>query len=157
MWKPNATVAAVIERDGRFLLVEERILGQRKLNQPAGHVEHGESIVAAAARETLEETAHHFAPSALVGVYQWSPPERPELTYLRFAFTGAITGHEPARPLDDGIEAAVWLSRDEIAARADEHRSPLLLACIDDYLAGKRYPLELLRDFDRAEQPVGAV
>ncbi|AOY01568.1 NUDIX hydrolase [Jeongeupia sp. USM3] len=151
MWKPNATVAAVIERDGRFLLVEERILGQRKLNQPAGHVEQGESIVAAAVRETLEETAHHFVPEALVGVYQWSPPERPELTYLRFAFTGRLTGHEPARALDDGIEAAVWLSRDEIVARADEHRSPLILACIDDYLAGRRYPLGLLRDFDRIE------
>ncbi|GHD69535.1 NUDIX hydrolase [Jeongeupia chitinilytica] len=149
MWKPNATVAAVIERDGRFLLVEERILGQRKLNQPAGHVEHGESIVAAAVRETLEETAHHFVPAALVGIYLWSPPERPELTYLRFAFAGSVTGVDAGRALDDDIEAAVWLSRDEIAARAGEHRSPLLLACIDDYLAGKRYPLTLLRDFDR--------
>ncbi|TJZ73109.1 NUDIX hydrolase [Chitiniphilus eburneus] len=148
MWKPNATVAAVIERDGRFLLVEERILGQRKLNQPAGHIEHGESIVNACVRETLEETAYHFQPEALVGVYQWSPPERPELTYLRFTFTGTVTGQAPERALDDGIEAAVWLTRDEIVARAAEHRSPLLLACIDDYLAGRRYPLGLLRDFD---------
>ncbi|BCL74317.1 NUDIX hydrolase [Jeongeupia sp. HS-3] len=152
MWKPNATVAAVIERDGKFLLVEERILGEKRLNQPAGHVEHGESILAAAVRETLEETAHHFVPTSLVGVYQWSPPQQPELTYLRFAFAGDVTGVEPARALDDGIEAAVWLSRDEIVARAGEHRSPLLLACIDDYLAGKRYPLELLRDFDRSPE-----
>ncbi|WP_035052932.1 NUDIX hydrolase [Andreprevotia chitinilytica] len=150
MWKPNATVAAVVERDGRFLLVEERILGQKKLNQPAGHVEHGESIIAACVRETLEETAHSFKPTALVGIYQWSPPEKPELTYLRFAFTGEITGVEAGRELDNGIEAAVWLNRDEIVTRAAEHRSPLLLACVDDYLAGKRYPLELLRDFDVA-------
>ncbi|GAA5783778.1 NUDIX hydrolase [Chitiniphilus shinanonensis] len=148
MWKPNATVAAVIERDGRFLLVEERILGQRKLNQPAGHIEHGESIVAACVRETLEETAHHIRPDALVGVYQWSPPERPELTYLRFTFSGEVIGHAPERVLDDGIEAAVWLTRDEIVERAAEHRSPLLLACIDDYLSGRRYPLDLLRDLD---------
>ncbi|WP_148714586.1 NUDIX hydrolase [Chitinolyticbacter meiyuanensis] len=151
MWKPNVTVATVVERNGRFLIVEERILGERKLNQPAGHVEQGESITAACVRETLEETAHHFAPTALVGIYQWSPPERPELTYLRFAFTGELTGHEPERALDDGIETALWLSRDELVARSAEHRSPLILACIDDYLAGKRYPLALLRDFDRQE------
>ncbi|SMC15940.1 ADP-ribose pyrophosphatase YjhB, NUDIX family [Andreprevotia lacus DSM 23236] len=150
MWKPNATVAAVIERDGKFLLVEERILGARKLNQPAGHVEQGESIVAACVRETFEETAHHAVPTALVGIYQWSPPERPELTYLRFAFAADVTGFDASAQLDDGIEAAVWLSRDEIVARSAEHRSPLLLACIDDYLAGKRYPLALLRDFDAA-------
>ncbi|HSC80336.1 MAG TPA: NUDIX hydrolase [Chitinolyticbacter sp.] len=151
MWHPNVTVATVIERDGRFLMVEERILGALKLNQPAGHVEHGESIVAACVRETLEETAHHFVPTALVGIYQWSPPERPELTYLRFAFTGEITGDEPGRALDAGIEAAVWLRRDELVARSTEHRSPLILACIDDYLAGLRYPLALLRDFDHRE------
>ncbi|MBY0447020.1 MAG: NUDIX hydrolase [Burkholderiales bacterium] len=149
MWKPNATVAAVIEDNGRFLLVEERIAGQLKLNQPAGHIEHGESIVEAAIRETLEETAHHFVPRSLIGMYQWSPPERPELTYLRFAFTGDLTGIEAGRILDADIEQAVWLTRDEIVARTEQHRSPLLLACIDDYLAGRRYPLEILRDFDR--------
>jgi 8-oxo-dGTP pyrophosphatase MutT (NUDIX family) len=149
MWKPNATVAAVIEDNGRFLLVEERIAGQLKLNQPAGHIEHGESIVEAAIRETLEETAHHFVPRSLVGMYQWSPPEHPELTYLRFAFTGQVTGVEAEHALDADIEQAVWLTRDEIVARAEQHRSPLLLACIDDYLAGRCYPLEILRDFDR--------
>lgn len=149
MWKPNATVAAVVERDGLFLLVEERIAGELKLNQPAGHVEFGESIAAAAVRETLEETAYHFKPGALVGIYQWSPPEKPEVTYLRFAFSGEITGFEAGRALDTDIERAVWLSRDELVARTSQHRSPLLLACVDDYLAGHRYPLELLRDFDR--------
>lgn len=149
MWKPNATVAAVVERDGLFLLVEERIAGELKLNQPAGHVEFGESIAAAAVRETLEETAYHFKPGALVGIYQWSPPEKPEVTYLRFAFSGEITGFEAGLALDTDIERAVWLSRDELVARTSQHRSPLLLACVDDYLAGHRYPLELLRDFDR--------
>jgi 8-oxo-dGTP pyrophosphatase MutT (NUDIX family) len=149
MWKPNATVAAVIEEAGRFLLVEERILGELKLNQPAGHIEHGESIIEAAIRETLEETACHFVPRSLIGMYQWSPPERPELTYLRFAFAGDLAGFEVGRVLDADIEQAVWLTRDEIVARAEQHRSPLLLACIDDYLAGRCYPLEILRDFDR--------
>ena len=150
MFKPNTTVAAVIEQDGRFLLVEEMILGQLRLNQPAGHLEQGESIVDAVIRETLEETAHHFRPSALTGIYQWSPPERPELTYLRFAFTGEITGFDPARTLDDGIVRAVWLTPAELAQRAEQHRSPLVAGCIRDYLSGQRYPLALLHDYDRS-------
>ncbi|WP_034640876.1 NUDIX hydrolase [Chitinilyticum aquatile] len=147
MWKPNTTVAAIIERDGHFLMVEERILGELKLNQPAGHVEKNESIVAACVRETLEETAYAFTPTALVGIYQWTVPGT-DLTYLRYAFAGELGAHHAERTLDDGIEAAVWLSRDELLARGAQHRSPLILACVDDYLAGKRYPLELLRDFD---------
>lgn len=147
MWKPNTTVAAIIERDGKFLMVEERIQGVLKLNQPAGHVEKNESIVAACVRETLEETAYAFTPTALVGIYQWTVPGT-DLTYLRYAFTGELGEHYPERALDDGIEAAVWLTRDELLARGAQHRSPLILACVDDYLAGKRYPLELLRDFD---------
>ncbi|GGP21433.1 NUDIX hydrolase [Silvimonas iriomotensis] len=149
MFKPNATVAAVIERDGRFLFVQERIQGAFKLNQPAGHLEQHESIIDAAVRETLEETAFHFVPQWLTGIYQWTPPERPQLTYLRFTFTGAITGFEADRVLDDPIVQTVWLTRDELAARKDEHRSPLVLACVDDYLAGRRYPLDILQDFDR--------
>ncbi|MBE9608888.1 NUDIX hydrolase [Chitinilyticum piscinae] len=147
MWKPNTTVAAIVERDGKFLFVEERILGELKLNQPAGHVEKNESIVAACVRETLEETAYAFTPTALVGIYQWTVPGT-DLTYLRYAFTGELGAHHAERTLDDGIEAAVWLTRDELIARSAQHRSPLILACVDDYLAGKRYPLELLRDFD---------
>ncbi|MEN9659964.1 MAG: hypothetical protein RL571_3429 [Pseudomonadota bacterium] len=148
MWKPNATVAAVIEKDGRFLLVEEFIRGELKLNQPAGHIEYGESIVDAAIRETLEETAHYFEPRALLGIYQWSPPEQPELTYLRFSFSGVVMGVDEGRALDSDIERAVWLTREEIVARVSQHRSPLLLECIDDYLAGRCYSLEILRNFD---------
>ena len=150
MWKPNTTVAALVERDGRFLLVEERIHGELKLNQPAGHVDQGESILHACTREGLEETGHHLRPTALVGIYQWTPPERPELTYLRFAFAVDVLGEEPGYQLDEGIELPVWLTYDEIVARRDQHRSPLLMACIDDYLAGRRYPLDLIRDYDRA-------
>ncbi|KPC49204.1 NUDIX hydrolase [Amantichitinum ursilacus] len=151
MFKPNTTVAAVIERDGRFLVVEEMIAGQLRLNQPAGHLEQGESLIDAVIRETLEETAHHFVPTALTGIYQWSPPERPELTYLRFTFTGEITGFDAERALDEGIVRAVWLTQAELAARAQEHRSPLLNGCIRDYLAGQRYALALLHDYDRSE------
>ncbi|GAB7127430.1 NUDIX hydrolase [Silvimonas sp. JCM 19000] len=151
MFKPNTTVAAVIERDGRFLVVEEMIAGQLRLNQPAGHLEQGESLIDAVIRETLEETAHHFVPTALTGIYQWSPPERPELTYLRFTFTGEITGFDAERALDDGIVRAVWLTPEELAARAHEHRSPLLNGCIRDYQAGQRYALSLLHDYDRSE------
>lgn len=150
MWKPNATVAALVEREGRFLLVEERINGELKLNQPAGHVDQGESILHACIREGLEETGHHIRPTALVGIYYWTPPERPELTYLRFAFAVEVLGVEEGYQLDKGIERPVWLTYDEIVARREQHRSPLLLACIDDYLTGRRYPLDLIRDYDRA-------
>ncbi|MBS1157154.1 MAG: hydrolase [Proteobacteria bacterium] len=150
MWKPNTTVAALIERSGRFLLVEERIDGELKLNQPAGHVDQGESIEYACVREGLEETGYHIRPTALVGVYQWTPPERAHMTYLRFAFAAEVIGEEAGYQLDAGIERPVWLTYEEIVARRDQHRSPLLLACIDDYLAGRRFPLDVIRDFDRA-------
>ncbi len=159
MWKPNATVAAVIERDGRFLMVEERINGELKLNQPAGHVEFGESLAAACARETREETAYHFTPTAFQGLYQWTVPGT-DLTYLRFAFTGELGEHDESLVLglaDEGIEAAVWLTRDELVARTEQHRSPLILACIDDYLAGKSYPLAVLQTFDDVQKFDGLV
>jgi len=149
MFKPNTTVAALIERDGRFLLVEERINGELKLNQPAGHVEQNEAIAAACVREGLEETGYHIKPTALVGIYYWTPPERSHLTYLRFAFAAEVVGEEAGYQLDEGIERPVWLTYEEIVARRDQHRSPLLLGCIDDYLAGKRYPLDVIRDYDR--------
>ncbi|MDX9945387.1 MAG: NUDIX hydrolase [Azonexus sp.] len=143
VWKPNVTVAAVIHRDGKFLLVEEETEAGLAFNQPAGHLEEGESLVHAVAREALEETAYHFRPTHLVGVYQWRHPTK-ELTYLRFAFAGDLYGWEPERPLDEGIVAARWLTLDQIRASQARHRSPLILRCCEDYLAGQRFPLDLL-------------
>ena len=117
IWKPNVTVAAVVEQDGRFLMVEEETDDGLRFNQPAGHLEKGESLVAAAAREALEETAHRFRPGFLVGIYQWPKPGS-DITYLRFAFGGSVEGFEPERRLDDGIVRAVWLSLDEQIGRA---------------------------------------
>lgn len=146
IWKPNVTVAAVIERDGKFLLVEEKTSQGIRFNQPAGHLEAGESLLQAVARETLEESAYTFTPQHLLGIYRWQAPES-GTTYLRFAFTGEITGHDPLRPLDKSILQAVWMPLDEIrAARA--RRSPLVLRCVEDYLAGKCYPLDLLVHYD---------
>ncbi|MBP6801364.1 MAG: NUDIX hydrolase [Zoogloea sp.] len=147
IWKPNVTVAAVVERDGRFLVVEEETDDGLRFNQPAGHLEKGESLVAAAAREALEETAHRFRPEFLVGIYQWPKPGS-DITYLRFAFGGSVEGFEPERRLDDGIVRAVWLSLDELRATRERHRSPLILQCCEDYLAGRRFPLDLLRHYD---------
>ena len=142
IWKPSVTVAAVVERDGRFLLVEEMIDGRKVLNQPAGHLDPGESLVAACVREVLEETAHRIEPTALVGVYRWHYPAK-DVTFLRFCFTGKVLGVEK-RPLDKEIIAAVWLRPDELKARKAEHRSPLVQRCVEDHLAGRRFPLELL-------------
>lgn len=146
-WKPSVTVAAVIEHDGRFLLVEELAGGSVRLNQPAGHLDPGESLLAAVVRETIEETAYAFTPTRLLGVYLWRAEAggRAETaTYLRFAFTGEIGARDAARTLDDGILRTLWLTSAEIAARAADHRSPLVQRCVDDYLHGQRYPLELL-------------
>jgi 8-oxo-dGTP pyrophosphatase MutT (NUDIX family) len=147
IWKPNVTVAAVIERDGKFLLVEEETSQGVRYNQPAGHLEADESLLAAVVREALEESAYHFVPQYLLGIYHWHSTES-NTTYLRFAFTGAIIGHEADRPLDTGILQAAWLTPDEIRALQARHRSPLVLHCMEDYLAGKRYPLELLTHYD---------
>ena len=143
IWKPNVTVAAVVERDGRFLLVEEETEEGLAFNQPAGHLERGESLVAAVIRETREETAYDFRPTYLVGIYHWRHP-RKDLTYLRFAFAGELRGFDPERRLDAGIVAARWLSFDEVVAVEDRHRSPLVRRCIDDLRAGRRFPLESL-------------
>lgn len=137
----------MIERDGRFLLVEEETDAGVRLNQPAGHLDPGESLLAAAARETLEETAFAFAPTQLVGIYLWRsdlPPAGNAVTYLRFAFTGTLGGFDAGRRLDDGILRTLWLTPGEIAARAAEHRSPLVQRCVDDYRRGARFALELL-------------
>ena len=146
IWLPHVTVAAVIERDGKFLLVEEQADQTLVLNQPAGHWEANESLVAAVVRETLEETGHTFQPTALIGIYRWPHPQK-DLVYLRFAFTGVILDHDPHRVLDDGIVRAIWLSPDELQAQSTRHRSPLVQHCIQDYLAAKRYPLDLLTHF----------
>jgi len=146
VWKPHVTVAAIVERDGKFLLVEEETNDGLRLNQPAGHLEANESLLAAASRETLEETAYTFTPDTLTGVYRWMRPQG-DITYLRFAFAGQIGKHDPARKLDDGIVRTVWMSHQELIDSATRHRSPLVLRCVEDYLAGKRYPIELLSDF----------
>lgn len=145
IWKPNVTVAAVVERDGRFLLVEEEADGALVLNQPAGHLDEGESLLQAVVRETLEETAWHIAPEALVGVYRWPHPTKP-ITYLRFAFTANALRAEPNGTLDKGIVRALWLTPDEIRREQRRHRSPQVERCIEDYLAGQRYPLSLIKD-----------
>ncbi|MDD2721738.1 MAG: NUDIX hydrolase [Gallionella sp.] len=147
IWKPNVTVAAVIERDGKFLLVEEETSQGLRFNQPAGHWEDDESLTAAAIREVLEETAYDFIPEHLIGIYRWHS-DSANVTYLRFAFCGQATTHHPERQLDTGIVGAVWLSLDEIRANQSRHRSPLILRCVADYLAGKRYPLDLLVHYD---------
>jgi ADP-ribose pyrophosphatase YjhB (NUDIX family) len=148
-WKPNVTVAAVIERDGRFLLVEEQSGDGLRLNTPAGHLDPGESPAEGCARETLEETAHHFTPTSLIGIYMARArplAERSEdITYMRFAFAGTLGSFEEGRALDEGIVRTVWMTPDEIRASVARHRSPLLLQSVEDYLAGKRYPMELVR------------
>lgn len=141
-WIPHVTVAAVIESERRFLLIEEQSEGLIVFNQPAGHWDEGESLIEAAARETLEESAWHFEAQALVGIYQYTSPIN-NITYLRICFCGRHYHHEPDRILDTGILRAVWLTRDEIAT-IKNLRSPMVLRCIDDYLTGIRYPLSLI-------------
>jgi 8-oxo-dGTP pyrophosphatase MutT (NUDIX family) len=146
-WKPSVTVAAVVEHDGRFLMVEEETPDGVRINQPAGHLDPGESLVDAAAREALEETSHSFRPMALLGVYvaRSVPRDEPEgVTYVRFAFTGELGPREPGRALDHGIIRTLWLTADEIRARAAEHRSPLVMRCVEDYLGGRRFPLNVV-------------
>ena len=150
IWAPRVTVAAVIERDHRFLMVEELHEGRKVYNQPAGHLESGESLIDAAIRETREETGWRFRPTAIIGIYRWVHSEK-DVTYLRICFTGVGEGHDPGQPLDEGILQAPWLTRDELQRASQHLRSPLVLHCIDDYLAGRRYPLELYHDIAAAE------
>lgn len=143
IWKPNVTVAAILEKDGKFLLVEEETADGVMFNQPAGHLEEGETLLEGVVREVREETAYRFKPTGLLGVYHWKHPKK-DITYLRFAFTGEIEGHDPQQALDDGIIRACWLSVEEIRATQDKHRSPQVMACIEHYLAGQRFPLSVL-------------
>lgn len=159
-WKPSVTVAAVIERGGRFLLVEEQTPEGLRLNNPAGHLDPGESPAEGVARETLEETTHRFTPAALVGVYlarfqrpAGSAGPAEDITYLRLAFCGDLGEAVAGRALDTGILRTLWMAPDEIRASAARHRSPLVLRCIEDHLAGRRYPLDLIRTDASVLQP----
>ncbi len=147
-WKPSVTVAAVIEHAGRFLLIEEHTPQGLRLNNPAGHLDPGESPQAGCVREVLEETACHFEPTALVGIYlnrfqrAASPGQAAQdITYLRFAFCGSVGAPETGRALDDGIVRTLWMTADEVRASSPRHRSPLVLQCMEDYLRGQRTPL----------------
>lgn len=149
-WKPNTTVAAVVVHDGRFLLVEEHTRAGLRLNQPAGHLDPGESLLQAVVRETFEETAYRVEPVALVGIYMarmraGSPIDaQQDVVYIRYAFECTLLGHDPASPLDQGIVQALWLDCKELQAQPARHRSMLVQATVDDYLAGRRFPLELI-------------
>ncbi|MDH5594830.1 MAG: NUDIX hydrolase [Gammaproteobacteria bacterium] len=145
IWKPNTVVAAIIEDNGKFLMVEETSAGNAVFNQPAGHLDEGESLLNAVVRETLEETAWHFEPEAITGIYLWPNPEN-ECTYLRFCFCGKANAHESDRTLDAGIIRAVWMTRDELEKNKARLRSPMVLRTIDDYLLGIRHPLNLISD-----------
>jgi 8-oxo-dGTP pyrophosphatase MutT (NUDIX family) len=146
-WKPNVTVAAVIERNGLFLLVEEETSDGLLLNNPAGHLDPGESPLQAVVRETLEETACGFTPTGFLGMYM-SRFRRTrtgeDTTYLRLAFVGDVGEPDATLQLDEGIVRTVWMTADEIRACPERHRSPLVVECINAYLAGQRFPLEIV-------------
>jgi len=146
-WKPNVTVAAIIEKEGRYLLIEEHTQEGLRLNNPAGHLDPQESLMHACIREALEETAYAFQPEALVGVYLsrfQRPATHEDITYVRFAFCGQVGEVNPALTLDTGIVRTLWMTLDQVRASADRHRSPLVLRCIEDHAAGQRFPLETL-------------
>ena len=145
IWTPRTTVAAVIEHNNQFLMVEEEIDGNMQLNQPAGHLESGESLIEAVIRETREETAWHFVPEALVGIYRWQHPVKQD-TYMRFCFCGNVTEHFAGQALDSDINQTLWLDRDQITLRQADFRSPLVWQCFEDYWSGHRYPLQLLHN-----------
>ena len=150
-FNPEVTVAALVERvvdrERRFLMVEELISGRLVLNQPAGHLEDGETLVEAAIRETREETAWRLTPESLVGVYLWRNPENGR-SFLRFAFCGVVDDHHPTQSLDEGIQRALWLSHQQLLAQPGRLRSPLVMRCLDDYLLGRRQPLDTVATLD---------
>ena len=147
IWTPRTTVAAVIERDGKFLMVEEETHDGVVFNQPAGHLEEQESLIDAVTRETLEETAWDFRPVGLVGVYRWRIPPK-GATYLRFCFHGEVTRHYPDLPLDQGIRRTAWMTYEELVSQPECMRSPMVLRCIEDYRRGRSCGLEILNELD---------
>jgi len=161
-WKPSVTVAGIIEKDGRFLLVEEHTPKGLMFNNPAGHLDPGESPLQACVREVLEETAYAFTPTALVGIYlsRFSKPSTPadpeeDITYLRFAFTGVLGAHDPNQSLDTGIVRTLWMSMTEMQASQERHRSRLLIRCAEDYVKGIRLPLDAIYTDDSVFMPGG--
>jgi len=148
VWRPRVTVATIVCHDDRFLLVEEDIRGEIVLNQPAGHLEQDESLLDAAVRETLEETGWTVELTSFVGAYQWNTPDG-SAEYLRFTFAARAISHDAQYTLDDGIVRALWLTREEIAAQPGRHRNPMVLGNVDDWLAGKRYPLDVVQSYLR--------
>ncbi len=148
-WRPSVTVAAVIEQDGRFLMVEERQDGRTVFNQPAGHLEHGESLHEAVIRETLEETAGVFQPAAVIGIYRWIEPNS-RTTYVRVCFSGQCSHFAPGRTPAPEIMRTLWMSHADLAAAAEKLRSPLVMRCVEDYLKGVRHPLSVLVDLAEA-------
>jgi 8-oxo-dGTP pyrophosphatase MutT (NUDIX family) len=146
-WKPNVTVAAVINKNDQYLLVEEQTKSGVLFNQPAGHLEPNESIIQGAIRETLEETGYTFRPQWLLGIYNWHSLVN-DTTFLRFAFFGTADCYDHNRELDEGIVRAAWFNTNEIYELVHRHRSPLVIKCIEDHLAGKQYPLEILTHYD---------
>lgn len=147
VWKPHVTVAAVAVQDGRYLLVEEEVAGRHVLNQPAGHLEPGETLLEAVIREAREETTRDFTPHAVLGVYRWANPKSQQ-TFLRVCFAGEVSEPVPGRPLDPAIRTTVWLHPDALHQDPGRLRSPMVLQGIEDHRAGSRFPLELLRDLD---------
>ena len=145
-WKPNLTVAALIENDGRFLMVQENISGQSVYNQPAGHLEDNETLLDAVIRETREETAWHFEPKFISGIYHWRHPDMKK-TFIRVSFAGQGLYHDPACQLDSCIERTLWLTPEELKRQAGRLRSPMVLRSIEDYLSGASYPLSLFTNF----------
>ncbi|GAB6141252.1 NUDIX hydrolase [Methylosoma difficile] len=146
VWKPHVTVAAVIEHEQRFLMVEEHTPRGLQFNQPAGHLEENEDLLTAAKREVLEETAWQFEPEHIVAIQLWRRSPQ-ETTFMRVCFSGTCHSHNPLQNLDEGIVGTHWLSRDEIAAQPQRLRSPLVLFCVDEYLRGQRFPLSLLHAY----------
>lgn len=145
-WKPNTTVAAIVQRGDKFLLVEEAADEYIVYNQPAGHLEKNETLLEAIQREVMEETAYEFIPESVVGLYLYPNPHI-DIIYFRVCFQGRCGQHFPERSLDDGIIRTVWFNREELEQQREKLRSPMVLNCIDDYLAGETYPLDILHHY----------